>query len=507
MHTLLKMIWLGGASMMSFSACDKDNNNYTWEPPEKPVYELYHLPRTGWVGDVMPYFQDGRFMIYYLNDATNREKQSSPGEHPIFALSTSNLVDVIDEGEVIPYGNRNTQDHLIGTGAMIEETGGTSYFYYTGHNGSSSWLSNNNPAWATPNPREAVMLATRINGQSWQKQLQPIITAPAGFDRNDFRDPYVFFNEEFNTYWMLISTRHEGRGVLLTYTNADPANDPWVQGEVLDVEGDFLMLECADIFKVGDLYYLLFAEDWSDHRGTHYRVASSTKGPWRKPIAADDRLDGHHFYAAKTASDGTKRYGFGWAHRRTPETDNGSLTWAGNLITHEVYTLANGKLGVRAPDTFLEHVAQQEDVVVIDTEGAVDQSGAPLRLDGRESNAKVVFDTLVGTKRIDMQLDWAGEEGTLGFQFADGGYEILLDKSTGRISGRQDGNETTHVFYDLQDGGQLAARLVIDGSIIVLYVNDEIALTNRSYGAQGQSWAIVAGGTTLTVADIKMLTK
>ncbi|MCH5684437.1 hypothetical protein LWM68_09270 [Niabella sp. W65] len=68
---------------------------------------------------------------------------------------------------------------------------------------------------------------------------------------NEFRDPYVFFNSEFNEYWMIVSAQQSGKGVLLVYKTTDPASNNWQLRGTLNVEGDYLMLECADIFKWG----------------------------------------------------------------------------------------------------------------------------------------------------------------------------------------------------------------------------------------------------------------
>ena len=70
---------------------------------------------TGWVGDVMPSYVNGQFELFFLHDAPDQVKQSSTGQHAIHKLSSKNLLDFSYDGEMIPYGNKSTQDHLIGT--------------------------------------------------------------------------------------------------------------------------------------------------------------------------------------------------------------------------------------------------------------------------------------------------------------------------------------------------------------------------------------------------------
>ncbi len=491
----LKEMLLAGAIMMGLSACSKDNDTITWQPEERERFLLYHEPTKGWVGDVMPYYINGRFEIFYLNDATDVEKQSSTGQHPIFKLSTDNLVDVTDDGEVIPYGTANTQDHLIGTGSMIQ-VGDTYYFYYTGHNGSASWLQNNNTGWVSPNNREAVMYATSSDMVNWTKQTDFILKAPSGYARNDFRDPYVFYNEEFGEYWMLVSTQQNGRGVLLLYTSDNPGNNDWkLDGPLTIPDHDYLMLECADIFKVGDKYYLLFGEDWTGTPGTHYRVATSTRGPWLKPESGRDMLDGHQFYAGKTASDGSNRYAFAWAHRRNPENDNGARTWAGNLITHEIYALSNGELAVRIPEAFSSKINTASEWSVVNKEGTVNESNNGLVL---ADAASATLNELGGTNRITATLSLGSAE-SLSLFFGTGEstgstYEIRFEKNNNRIAGYNLGNEVTRVPFDFSGDDSYDITLVVDGSIVVVYVNDQVALTNRSYGLQHKNWRLTAHG-------------
>lgn len=521
MRTMCKELLLLSQVLLTLSSCDKNNNPVVQPEPEPvPSYSIYPVPSAatasrasgynGWVGDVMPHFADGKFQLFFLHDATDREKQTSAGQHPIHRFTTENLTEYTYEGEVISYGNSSTQDHLVGTGSMVEANG-TYYFYYTGHNGSSSWLQNNNAGWVNGNNREAVMYATSTDLLTWTKQPAFNLKAPEGYNRNEFRDPYVFYNEEFSTYWMLVSAQRSGRGELLVYTSADPAQNNWQLHGPLHVEGDYLMLECADIFKLGNQYYMLFAEDWSNTPGTHYRVASSTNGPWVKPSGGHDMFDGHQFYAARMASNGTKYYSFGWAHRRNPESDNGTRTWGGNLISHELTQLPNNRLGVRLPESIANYFSKAADLAVQSQEGTVSSSGSNYMMDGSHAGAAYQFGEINGSLRVSGTASFSNTSGTaaIGFNVGDDNnatYNIRFEPGANRIAAYNNGSEVTRVPFSFEVGKAYSMHLVVENSVVILYLNDEVALTNRIYGAPGKNWKFSANGMKVDFQNAKVYT-
>lgn len=262
----------------------------------------------GYTGDIMPFFDNGKFNIFFLHDAT--VKPAGKGFHDIHSFESTDFASHEYKGRMIPYGEPNDPDFAVGTGSVIKANG-IYYFYYTGHNGNATFLSNN--------PRESVLCATSTDLKNWSKIENFKITAPAGYYNFDFRDPHVFFNEDTNKYWMLMSTQTEpGRkAVVLLFTSNDLASNNWtVQNPIYTTTPaeNYLMLECADMFKMGNYWYLIFSENWSDYTGTHYRMATSPNGPWTTP--QNDRFDGEYLYAAKTASNGTDRFLFGWTARK-----------------------------------------------------------------------------------------------------------------------------------------------------------------------------------------------
>lgn len=516
---VLKKILMTGVLLSVILSCTKEKRYAPAEAFTEEKFNIFPKPQysttnpgqsTGWVGDIMPYFTNGQFEIFFLHDAPDPVKQSSMGQHPIHKFSSKNLLDFSYDGEMIPYGNKSTQDFLIGTGSMLK-AGNTNYFYYTGHNGNGSWLQNANQAFAAPNTVEAVMYATSSTLSGWAKKSGFALKAPEGYSASDFRDPFVFYNQEFAQYWMMVSAQKAGKGVILVYTSTDPATDKWDLRGPMVVEGDYLMLECADVFKIDDKYFMLFAEDWSSSPGTHYRVASSTAGPWLKPADGMDMFDGHQFYAARSASNGTERYAFGWAHRRSPENDNGTRTWGGNLLVQQLTKSGNDKLVVKSPAAVKNYFAKDAAPVIAGQVGSVSNTSADYILSGLAAPASYNFAALNGTTMLKGSVSINNLNGVASIGFnakADhtASYVIKFEPASKRIAAYNNGNEVTRVPFSFEANKSYNFSMVADGSLVVLYLNDQIALTNRIYSAKGNQWMMKADGLELKASNLKVST-
>ena len=169
------------------------------------IQQVYPRSNESFVGDPMPYFNGEEFMIYYLEDL--RDDQT--GFHPISLMTTTDFINYTDHGEVIPFVNdQNHQELALGTGSVIIDSDGLYHAFYTGHNGSLS-------------PKEAIMHATSKDGVKWSKQPEHTFFASAQYEADDFRDPFVFYEEDSQEYWMLITARQNGTGVIARYTSTD----------------------------------------------------------------------------------------------------------------------------------------------------------------------------------------------------------------------------------------------------------------------------------------------
>lgn len=467
-----------------------------WMGAGEPYYSA------GYTGDIMPFFDSGKFHIYFLHDAQN--KPAGKGFHDIHEYLSTDLAHFTYQGQVIPYGTTTEPDFAVGTGSVVK-SGNLYYFYYTGHN--------ETPAFVQSNARESVLCATSTDLKTWTKVSGFKITAPAGYYNYDFRDPHVFYNDELKKYSMLVSTQTEpGRkAVLLHYTSADPASGKWdVQAPIYTTtaEDNYLMMECADIFKMGNYWYLIFSENWSGNKGTHYRMSTSLNGSWIKP--QNDRIDGEYFYAGKTASDGNKRYIFGWNARKTPENDLGNKDWAGNMVIHEISQKSDGTLETQSPQTVKDLFSKKKTTIEVDeaSANAVVNNGT-YTLSGSAQKALVTFKPIGKKAKIKASVSLSDSKGTAGFVFHtnDTGsyYKIVFDVAQNRIVGYNSAaQETTSLPFQFQTNVKYDVEIITEGSVAVLYINGQTALTNRIYGRDKNKWGLLSEGQNAVFTNIEV---
>jgi beta-fructofuranosidase len=497
-----KYIYLLPACVIALTSCNDDDKYIGGSimGGETAITSIYPTPPSQWMGgeepyfsagytgDPMPFYEDGTFHVYFLHDAIN--KLAGKGFHDIHEYSTTDLAHFEYKGQMIPYGGQDEPDFGVGTGSLIK-VGGTYYFYYTGHNDIAAFRANN--------PRESVLLATSTDRVHWTKQTSFKITAPTGYYDYDFRDPHVFQNPDDGKYWMLVSTQTDParKAVLLKFTTADPTSGNWIpEGPLYTTtpEDNYLMMECADIFKIGSYWYLTFSENWSNSKGTHYRMATSINGPWVKP--ANDMLDGQYFYAAKTASDGNKRYAFGWTARKVPENDTGGKEWAGNLVVHEVIQNANGTLGLKAPDAVDQLFIESSAVTVQSTFGNVSQNNDSFSLNASSEDSRVNLAPVAKKIKATAQITLNGTTGSAGFFFnvsSNANYKIMFEPQYNRIVAyNSNGEEVTRIPFIIQQDTAYNVTLIADGSICEVYVDEKTVLSNRIYGREQQTWGLIA---------------
>ncbi|MDE6167920.1 MAG: glycoside hydrolase family 32, partial [Acetatifactor sp.] len=235
-------------------------------------YRLYPTSENAWVGDVMPMADENGLQLYYLYDTDH----NGVGYHPIYKFSTSNFYEYQDDGLVILYGSSAEEPDLaIGTGSVLKAQDGRYHCFYTGHNDTF-------PDKGLD--KECVMHAVSEDNISWTKIPEDTFYAAEHYSGDDFRDPFVFWNEDEQCYWLLIAAHDEKLGgIVARYTSTDLSK--WTLCDPLYAPEKQYMLEWPDLFRMGDYYYLFYSWD----RVTYYAMSNSIYGPFAEP--ADNILD------------------------------------------------------------------------------------------------------------------------------------------------------------------------------------------------------------------------
>lgn len=507
---------IGCAIVLMLTGCKDDDSYSGYTNSSGSIPTIYPLPPEQWmgaenpyytegyVGDVMPYYTDGMFRLFFLHDA--KTKPSGEGFHDIHQLTTTDFTQYDYHGRMIPYGDTDEPDFAVGTGSVVQ-VGSLYYYYYTGHNGNSSFIQQN--------PRESVLCATSTDLEHWTKISDFKLTAPTGYYDYDFRDPHVFYNEQAGKYWMLVSTQTdpERKAVVLLFTCEDPATQQWeVSGPLYTTtpEENYLMLECADIFQMGSYWYLLFSENWSATPATRYRIANSPYGPWATP--EQDRLDGGYFYAAKSVSDGLNRYLIGWSARRAPETNVGTKEWAGNMVPHQLHQNSDGTLALQQPLGIESLFTTSSSLTVTQTNGNVTSNSNGVTMEASNGTAECFFSKISSTNFLKMNIAWEGNTKTglwLSYNIEDSsGLLLALEPENDRMAAYwvTDTSQTLVNWIDAPlEAGTHQLTLTTNKDVVVCYLDDKIAFTNRLYEINNNTWGIWAENGDAQFTNLELL--
>ena len=432
------------------------------------------------VGDVIPYYANGGFRIFFLQIW----RVPDPPEMGWYSVGTKDFLHFKEYGPCQIPG---------GTGSVLE-AGGLYHMYYC----------------VFPEGHQVICHATSTDLLHWQKQPEDDFgPAPEYYQASDWRDPFVFWNEEEGEYWMLVAARDHSKynrsgcvGLCVSHDLKTWQDRPSLYAPDLYTSA----LECADLFRMGDWWYLVYST-YTDRFATHYRMSRSSCGPWLAPV--EDTFDGRAFYAAKTASDGMRRYVFGWNPTRTENhfnwnppgyagKDYNTWDWGGHLVIHEIVQSTDGTLQVRLPEA-VSSAFQQELPVILQPElGAWQVENSSVAVSSPYGFACATAGNLPdpcllsfhfcfkpGTRRLGMILR-ASEK-------LDQGYTIQIEPDRNRVVYK------SFVFPD-EHGGKIlpyevelerpltlipdqdySVKLVLEGSLCEIYFNNQVAMSTRLY--------------------------
>ncbi|MCC7491020.1 MAG: family 43 glycosylhydrolase [Fimbriimonadaceae bacterium] len=422
---------------------------------------LHYRPPIGRLGDPIPFYWRGEYHVFYLPGSAGPVNW----EH----LVSRDLV----TWQRLPTALRPDRSDAAGpdggamfTGCVVEHQGAFNIFY-TGHN----------PGHRAH--REVVRHATSPDLITWTKQrdwmLPPDGQLYSARPDADFRDPYVFWNEDERCWWMLLYARDATSNAEVQALFTSPDLLRWTAQPPLQ---GVLGQECPDLFSLGDRHYLL--------GGGWYSSAGARRGMYDR-VAAHDVIDRPQLYAGKRLFDGQRQVWFAWIWDSATRRDGGPATWGGTLcLPRELYQVAPGELGCRPVREALERcrrvVCDLTSLPPAETPRAVWES-APGRLTGRASSPVQYSLPVPDSYLLDaqVQLSAGAVLEVVCRQQPDGdGYRLVLDQAAGRVQLQGPGYRYERPC-PLPAGQPLKLQVFVTGTVLEAFIDDRVALTGRAY--------------------------
>lgn len=463
---------------------------------------MFYKPEIGVAADVIPYYENDEFKLLYLHDYRNVEEYGEGCHWNL--LTTKDFITYENFNKIIERGEKEEQDLYVYTGCVIKKEG-LYFVFYTGHN----------PHLREQGlPEQKILLATGTDLVNLKKVKEFVFEAPDYLDMHDFRDPFVYFDECSGEYKMLLAARtKEGpikhRGVTMRAHSRDLYQ--WDLEKVpFYAPNAYYAHECPDYFRMGDWYYLIFSE-FTDKFVTRYRYSQNPEGPWLTP--KNDAFDNHAFYAAKSISDGTRRYLFGWNPTRNENTDYGFWQWGGNIIPQELYQNADGTLSVKIPNQINEFYNNKVPLDVFNISEMSENSGE-INADGNIFGY-TLFNEIPHSCKLKLSFSIQGTCHDFGVALhADDGFNqgylvkfepelnrVILDKVDRRdpsIFGMMD----TERYIPFAESIEHRLVIIIDGNIAVLYFDEKYSMNLRLYDITNKRFGVYSNHSDVVFKEI-----
>lgn len=455
---------------------------------------LYYQSPDAVCGDFMPFGEDGTFYLFYLRDPrVGGRSMGKPFGWDL--LKTKDFVHYEDLGNAIPHGTDEEQDQYVFSGSVIKALG-QYHAFYTG---------NNMLFPQQGKPGQVQMHATSDDLLHWTKTDEDLdLMAQPGYDPDDWRDPFLLWDEERQEYRMFLGARKAGPKTQQTGRTVQFASkdlEHWEFRGDFWAPGLYTMHEMPDLFYMDGWWYHIITE-YSHRSKMIYRMSRTMHGPWLAP--KDDAFDGRAYYAARTFAMDGKRYLLGWVPTKVGDSDKGAFQWAGTFVPHQLYQREDGTLGCAMPDTVRAAFVEGENLDDVTLAAAPARQEKVLREDGGDF--------------FKLELDVSFQEGTSTFglrfygnQETGESYQYLFHVGENRVVFEKSPNwpwpDEQNIGQErpihLEPGKTYHVDLIVDGTIATLYV-DGVALNARAYRKFGTAVSAFATDGTVELKNITL---
>ena len=474
--------------------------------------QLFYRPGKAVLGDMIPFYDEGKWKPFYLKNTRGNDGPDCEGGWHM--LTTEDHVHFTEHPTHIKGG----------TGSVLKVDEVYHMFYCT----------------FLDNPRrQFIRHAVSTDLDVWTPIEEEVLPADGEiYDPAEWRDPFVFWNEEEGQWWMIMASSVLGKTERRACVGLCVSQDlhHWEYRRPLYAPMAAAgACECPDLFRMGDWYYLVYS-NYCDRFQTMYRMSRSLSGPWIRP--EQDTFDSRAYYAAKTGTDGKHRYIYGWnPTKELPKKnfnpanrisqDCCSWDWGGNLVVHRVLQNPDGTLRV-VPEEHVdaalktEHRIEAEPVL-----GSCEISPWEIRINGDCGFGGVLLNPVPRQCKLEGELSFS--PGTRRFGIAlqmdenfDVGYYLTLEPGRNRleyVSGIRflgDDGQGGKMFpyavemerpFQLQPDTFYPFKIFVEDSVLVVYLVNEIAMNARMYDHAGRRFGLFAINGRAEFRNVKLYTE
>ena len=469
---------------------DKDFSALRTPGSQESAYEYknFFLPavdgiKQPYVGDTMPYYEDGTYYIYYLKEGGDSYN------HSIYLATTSDFVTYTEYDDPILESNRaGGQDGWAGTGSVVKVKD-EYYFFYTGHASSDTY-----------EYAEKIMLAKGSTPTQFEKVEGWAITPDASLgQKRDFRDPQAYYDAESDTITLTVTASQSGVARLLKYSLSGDLQNVTYDGVIFtNTVGNFWNLECSDTFRLGDKYYITYS---AQDDTLWYAMSDTPYGPYGEAR----RLDGKLFYAAKHVESPEGAFMVGWARRsESPSSTQEVSAWGGNLAVQKIVSKENGDLALAPVDQvagqFIKRrrLAAEGDAIQVQAGSRFAYTDAFTAYESYMLKGKFTY---TGSGCFGLAFDYNGQ--------AEKYKLITLDPAQQKIQLQFNEGSTliTETEAALESGREYAFTYIQEGSVGIFYLDGEASLTVRLYGVSGKTIRLYAENNTVSFTELREYTR
>lgn len=363
-------------------------------------------------------------------------------------------------------------------------------------------------------PQAVCLAAGSDDLLTWTKPaFNPVISGPPPeFEhrsRGHFRDPYVWWADGY--YHLVIGSKDEGvGGLILLYRSNDLVHweylHPLLVGDMKQVEPFWTgaMWECPNWLNFGDKNALIFSVQ-SNHGELLYPVyyTGQMQADQFTPEMSEILVYGQCFYAPQVMRADDGRYlMWGWLKEGRTSQLCQEAGWAGAMsVPIEISLRSDGKLGL-APAPELKALRGDgwhfENLLL-----ASDSSKLLADVQGDCLELTAVYEPNP-TAECGLQLRCSpdGEEQTrITYQPAQ--KRMLIDRAQSSLLDGVEKQLCTAPF-ELEQGERLSLHILLDRSVVEVFVNGRVCLATRIYPTRPDSTSVglIGQNTLLQTLDI-----